>query len=98
MAEIQRKLIQLCPRPPPGRQCDSRELPHLSHPRPGPNPAAFFSPTLTKVFLFSLFDLKIFLYTNTILNFTGGSVVKNLPALWKTLVRSLGWEDPLEKG
>ena len=25
-------------------------------------------------------------------------VVKNLPALWKTRVRSLGWEDPLEKG
>ena len=25
-------------------------------------------------------------------------VVKNLPAMWKTLVRSLGQEDPLEKG
>ena len=24
--------------------------------------------------------------------------VKNLPALWGTWVRSLGWEDPLEKG
>ena len=24
--------------------------------------------------------------------------VKNLPALWETWVRSLGWEDPLEKG
>ena len=23
--------------------------------------------------------------------------VKHLPAMWKTLVRSLGWEDPLEK-
>ena len=23
---------------------------------------------------------------------------KNLPAMWKTWVRSLGWEDPLEKG
>jgi len=23
--------------------------------------------------------------------------VKNLPAPWDTLVRSLGWEDPLEK-
>ena len=23
--------------------------------------------------------------------------VKNLPAMWKTRVRSLGWEDPLEK-
>ena len=25
-------------------------------------------------------------------------LVKNLPALWKTWVQSLGWEDPLEKG
>ena len=25
-------------------------------------------------------------------------MVKNLPAAWETLVRSLGWEDPLEKG
>ena len=25
-------------------------------------------------------------------------MVKNLPAMWKTLVPSLGWEDPLEKG
>ena len=24
--------------------------------------------------------------------------VKNLPATWETRVRSLGWEDPLEKG
>ena len=24
--------------------------------------------------------------------------IKNLPAMWKTWVRSLGWEDPLEKG
>ena len=25
-------------------------------------------------------------------------LVKNLPALWETWVRSLGWEDPLKKG
>ena len=24
--------------------------------------------------------------------------VKNWPAVWGTLVRSLGWEDPLEEG
>ena len=24
-------------------------------------------------------------------------MVKNLPAMWDTRVRSLGWEDPLEK-
>ena len=25
-------------------------------------------------------------------------LVKNLPAMWETQVRPLGWEDPLEKG
>ena len=25
-------------------------------------------------------------------------LVKNLPAVWETWVRSLGWEDPVEKG
>ena len=25
-------------------------------------------------------------------------MVKNRPAMWETWVRSLGWEDPLEKG
>ena len=25
-------------------------------------------------------------------------MVKNVPAIWETWVRSLGWEDPLEKG
>ena len=25
-------------------------------------------------------------------------LIKNLPAMWETWVRSLGWEDPLEKG
>ena len=35
------------------------------------------------------------------MDFPGGSVVKNLLAVLKTqktCVRSLGWEDPLEKG
>ena len=31
------------------------------------------------------------------LGFPGGSVVKNLPAMQETWVRSLGWEDPLEE-
>ena len=30
--------------------------------------------------------------------FLGGSVVKNLPAMQEIWVRSLGFEDPLEKG
>jgi len=25
-------------------------------------------------------------------------MVKNLPVIWETLVRSLGWEDPLKEG
>ena len=25
-------------------------------------------------------------------------LVKNLPAMWETWVRALGWEEPLEKG
>ena len=28
----------------------------------------------------------------------GSQTVKNLSAVWETRVRSLGWEDPLEKG
>ena len=30
--------------------------------------------------------------------FPCGAAVKNLPAMWKTWIRSLGWEDPLKKG
>ena len=30
--------------------------------------------------------------------FPGSTVVKNLPAMQETQVRSLGWEDPLEDG
>ena len=36
-------------------------------------------------------------YNSSILSFPGGSVVKNLPAMQETRVRSLDWEDPLEK-
>ena len=31
-------------------------------------------------------------------HFPSGSGVKNLPTMWEVRVRSLGWEDPLEKG
>ena len=34
----------------------------------------------------------------TELNWTVAQLVKNLPAMWETWVRSLGWEDPLKKG
>ena len=29
--------------------------------------------------------------------FLVAQMVKNLPAMWETWARSLGWEDPLEK-
>ena len=32
-----------------------------------------------------------------IMDFSGGAVVKNLPAVQETWIRSLGWEDPLEE-
>ena len=35
--------------------------------------------------------------TPVFLGFPGSSVVKNLPAMQETQVRSLGWEDPLEE-
>ena len=36
-------------------------------------------------------------YVNAYIVFPGGSEVKCLPPMWETRVRSLGWEDPLEK-
>ena len=36
--------------------------------------------------------------TPVFLGYPGGSVVKNPPAMLETWVRSLDWEDPLEKG
>ena len=32
------------------------------------------------------------------MTFLVAQTVNNLPAVWETQVRSLGWEDPLEKG
>ena len=32
------------------------------------------------------------------MGFPCGQLVKNLPAMWETWVRSLEWEDPLKKG
>ena len=39
------------------------------------------------------------IYNNIVVHmgFLDGSVVKNPPAMQETWVRSLGWEDPLEK-
>ena len=30
--------------------------------------------------------------------FLAAQLVKNLPAMWETWARSLGWEDPLQEG
>ena len=56
-------------------------------------PTSFLSPFLPHFFLpFSLPSL--FVQNNTPV----AQTVKNLPAMWETRVRSLGLEDPLEKG
>ena len=41
--------------------------------------------------------LCLFLPNSLGWGFPGGSVVKNLPAMWETGVRSLSQEDPLEE-
>ena len=47
---------------------------------------------------------KVYLYSPSLLSppiswgFPVTQTVKNLPAIWKTWVWSLGWKDPLEKG
>ena len=45
----------------------------------------------------SKIELGITLLFRVVRGFPGGSVVKNLPSVQDTQVRSLGWEDPLEK-
>ena len=45
--------------------------------------------------LLFLIYLKVFVYP---LNSLVAQTVKNPPAMWETQVRSLGWEDTLEKG
>ena len=55
------------------------------------------------------FQISVFIFTGciprvelldhmTVLSFLGGSVVKKLPAMQEIWVRSLGQEDPLQKG
>ena len=42
--------------------------------------------------------IYIYIYINNIRASLVAQLVKNLPAMRETWVRSLGWEDPLEKG
>ena len=41
-----------------------------------------------------IIKLQIFLFCTSLV----AQLVNNLPAMWETWVRSLGWEDPVEKG
>ena len=38
-----------------------------------------------------------YLVTNFVKSSLVAQMVKNLPVTWETQIRSLGWEDPLEK-
>ena len=48
-------------------------------------------------FLIELFDFVTLEFLSVRASVVA-QLVKNLPALWETWVRSLGWGDPLEKG
>ena len=43
------------------------------------------------------YEVGINIYTLVYTGFPDGSVIKNLPAMQEMRVKSLGWEDPLEK-
>ena len=51
-------------------------------------------------FLNSFLKKYLFIYAALDLSWASlvAQMVKNLPAMWETWVRSLGWEDPLEEG
>ena len=61
---------------------------------------------MSPVGLVTLYDSMIFfsciyVAANSIISFflwLSSYSIKNLPAMWETWIRSLGWEDPLEKG
>ena len=46
----------------------------------------------------SLFSSYLCLYPLYFKASLVAQMVKNLPAMWETWVRFLGWEDPLEEG
>ena len=58
--------------------------------------------TINKNKMMPFTGTSVDLENNRILSEVGASLlaplVKNLPAMWETWVRSPGWEDPLEKG
>ena len=80
----------------------------LAQPHPGPLvevPPTFLAasvsvwPSLDEMLqLVWLIGPALYILAYVLVGFPGDSVVKNLPAMWETWVRSLSWEDPLEKG
>ena len=68
------------------------------------NHGALFTPPSQLLFpsikVFSIFagDLLVTLHDCKLAPSMVAQWVKNPPAMWETWVRSLGWEDPLEKG
>ena len=53
--------------------------------------------TVTSIILAYESNMTVRFLKVVFLGFPGGSRVKNLPAMQKTWVRSLGWKDPLEE-
>ena len=51
----------------------------------------------TYIHMYVYIYIYMYLYTHTHTGFSGGSAEKNLPTMQEMQVRSLGWEDPLEK-
>ena len=51
------------------------------------------------IFFFFMAELCpiVYMYRIFFVSSLVAQLVKNLPAMWETWVRSLGWEDPLEK-
>ena len=69
---------------------------HLLHWRAGSLPLE--PPGKPESLFLSLTPLRDTLWTSVFLDFPVAQLVKNLPAMWETWVRSLSWEDPLEEG
>ena len=49
------------------------------------------------IYIFFLITFLVFLAPKNTWASLVAQTVKHLPAMWKTQVQSLGWEDPLEK-
>ena len=47
-----------------------------------------------QIFTADVYNTVFYLTSHTLV----AQLVKNTPAMWETWVRSLGWEDPLQKG